>query len=300
LAEKLDLRQIDVTKQRDTVNALVEEADIVVDLVAFANPSIYVTDPIGTVQLNLFENLRIVDLCLEHNKFLIQFSSSEVYGINNGREIAFNEDISKLVLGPIKEHRWIYSCAKQMLERIVHAYGLKEGLDYVIIRPFNFVGPRIDYLIHSREVGNPRVFSHFMSALLLDKPLPLVNGGTNQRSYTFIDDAIAGILLILKNLSMFNREIVNIGHPDNETSIKELAYLMIQLYNEETGLHFDNGTESIDGNVFYGDGYADCDRRIPDVTKLTRAGWQPRYNLEETFRKTIQYYLQRPELVTDS
>jgi nucleoside-diphosphate-sugar epimerase len=288
---------LDIAKDPEGVEKCVRDADVIVDLVAYANPSIYVTDPVGTVELNLFENLKIADLCVKHGKFLIQYSSCEVYGINNGRSDAFNEDSSLLILGPINEHRWIYSCAKQTLERIVHAYGLQKGLDYIIVRPFNFVGPRIDYLIRSRSDGIPRVFSHFMSALLLDQPLPCVNGGCNLRSYTYIDDALDAFFLILENREILNRQIVNIGNPNNETSIKGLAHLMITLYEEQTGIKFTRGTVNISGEEFYGEGYADCDRRIPDTSKLYDLGWRPKHDLESTFRKTIQYYLDNNELV---
>lgn len=74
----------------------------------------------------------------------------------------FNEDTTPLIMGPICNHRWIYASAKQLLERVLHAHGLQNKLDYTIIRPFNFVGPEIDYL-PSEQAGNPRVFSHFMN-----------------------------------------------------------------------------------------------------------------------------------------
>jgi len=292
----LTLVELDIREDLEEAEHYVATSDIVVDLIAIANPSIYVEDPIATVNLDLFDNLRVVDLCVKHKKFLIQYSTSEVYGIDGGRNEVFNEDRTNLILGPIREHRWIYSCAKQMLERIIHAYGLKQGLEYVIIRPFNFVGPRIDYLISSRDEGNPRVFSHFMSALLLNKPLLLVDGGTNQRSYTHISDAIDAFLVVLKNLDKLNGHIVNVGNPENETSIQELAHLMIRLYEEETGITHTAGTENISGEEFYGEGYADCDRRIPDSSKLFNLGWKPKYNQEETFRNTIRYYLKNNTL----
>lgn len=271
---------------------------MVIDLVAYANPSIYISDPIGTVTLDLFENLWITELCVKHKKILFQYSTCEVYGLDNGRNQPFNEEESLLIVGPIKEHRWIYSCAKQMLERIVHAYGIKNELDYIIIRPFNFVGPRIDYLIRDKEEdGNPRVFSHFMSALLMNKPLPLVDGGVNLRSYTHIEDATDAFIRILANRTRFNREIINIGTPANEISIRGLAELMIELYIEETGANFTAGTVDIASKDFYGKGYADCDRRIPDNSKITSLGWKEKYDLEEIFRDAIRYYIQHNDLL---
>ena len=291
--------ELDITKDREEVETIIKDSDVIIDLIAYANPSIYITDPIGTVTLDLFENLWITELCVKHKKFLFQYSTCEVYGLDNGRNQPFNEDESLLVVGPINEHRWIYSCAKQMLERIVHAYGIKEDLDYIIIRPFNFVGPRIDYLVDDKdEEGNPRVFSHFMSALLLNKPLPLVDGGINLRSYTHIEDATDAFMRILENRQKFNREIINIGTPKNEISIRGLAELMIELYKEETGADFNAGTIDIPSEEFYGEGYADCDRRIPDNSKIVSLGWEEKYDLEAIFRDSIRYYIKNNEFVT--
>jgi UDP-apiose/xylose synthase len=71
---------------------------------------------------------------------------------------------------------------------------------------------------------------------------------------------------------------------------------MIRLYEEQTGKEFAKGTEDISDEEFYGTGYADCDRRIPDASKLSNLGWQPKYDLEATFRNTIQYYLDNNDL----
>lgn len=123
----------------------------------------------------------------------------------------FSEDSTPLIMGPINEHRWIYASAKQLLERVLHAYGVEKNFNYTIIRPFNFVGPKIDYLPSEKD-GNPRVFSHFIDALLYGKPMKLVDGGKNLRGYTYIDDAIDCIVRILDNPnSVCDREIFNVS-----------------------------------------------------------------------------------------
>ena len=94
-----------------------------------------------------------------------------------------------------------------------------------------------------------------------------------------------------------NGQIVNIGNPNNEVSIKELAKLMIRIYNNETNGKFTKGTQNISAQEFYGLGYADCDRRIPDSSKIFKLGWNPKFDLDETFRETIKYYLTHNDLV---
>jgi UDP-apiose/xylose synthase len=208
----------------------------------------------------------------------------------------FSEDHSPLIMGPVKNHRWIYACAKQLLERVLHAYGLEDRLDYTIIRPFNFIGPRIDYL-PSERAGNPRVFSHFMNALLYGTPMKLVDGGRSYRAYTHIDDAVEGIVRILDNPGgACSREIFNLGTPENETSIRGLALLMRELFDEHFRQPGDPVPELVEvsGEEFYGPGYEDCDRRIPDVSKArTLLGWESRQDLRSVVYLTMKYFVDR-------
>ena len=263
--------------------------DVVVDLVAYANPSLYVSQPLDVVKLNFFDNLQVVEFCARSGIKLVQFSSCEVYGVTGGRTEPFNEDHSSLIMGPISQHRWIYANAKQLLERMVHAYGLEKGLKYTIVRPFNFIGPKIDYIPEPGMMGGPRVFSHFFSALKHNTPLRLVDGGHARRSYTHISDAVCAIRLILERAP--DNEIYNIGNPENEISIRDMAILMKTLWAELTGREASSELVDIAGHEFYGLGYADCDRRIPDVAKISSFGWKPRYDLRNTLMSTMQYYL---------
>lgn len=283
----------DIRSDHKLLEQTVESADVVLDLIAHANPSLYIAKPLDVVQLNLFENLKIVELCLAHGKRLIQFSSSEVYGMTGGSDKPFKEDETKLTLGPVARHRWIYSCAKQLLERMVHAYGLSEGLRYTIVRPFNFFGPEIDYLVTDERDGNPRVFSHFMSALLFNRPMYLVDGGRSLRTFTYIGDAVEAFRLILDNEEACAQQILNVGNPANEISIRDLAYMMVEIYCEYTGRDLDVPIIEISAEAFYGPGYEDCDRRLPDIAKLADLGWQPRYDLTDTVRHTMRYYIER-------
>ncbi len=131
----------DVGKKHDIVNKVIAGADLVVDLVAYANPSIYVTEPIEVFDLNFMQNLRVAELCIKHKKRLIQFSSAEVYGkARNGT--SYSEETTDLVMGPIHKQRWIYANAKMLLERVLYAHGAAGDLEYTIGRPVYFVGSR--------------------------------------------------------------------------------------------------------------------------------------------------------------
>ena len=244
--ERLIFIEQDVGQKNWNLDALVQDSDLVINLVAYANPGLYIKMPLDVFRLNFVENIRIIESCVEQNKRLIQFSSCEVYGktvvaVTNGNlknpedpsYATFSENTSEFILGPVEKHRWIYACAKQLLERVIHAYGLEKGFNYTIIRPFNFIGPKIDYLLDETD-GIPRVFSFFMDALINGTQMKLVEGGYQRRCYTYIDDAIECIYRIIENPEgVSNQQIFNIGSPQNEVTIRELAETMIKIYAEK-------------------------------------------------------------------
>lgn len=136
--------RVDISKDTERLNDIVSEADLVFDLAAFVHPAMFLQNPLAVVQLNLFDCLAVVNSCVQHKTRLIHFSTSEVYGKTGGRNAPFKEDETDLILGPVKNQRWIYSCAKQLLDRIIFANGVEHGLNYSLIRPFKFVGPLMD------------------------------------------------------------------------------------------------------------------------------------------------------------
>jgi UDP-apiose/xylose synthase len=298
----------DIRDERARVEELIRTSDLVIDLIAYANPSLYIEIPLEVFQLNFTENLAIVEFCVKHRKRLIQFSTCEVYGktavslLNsklpdpeNPSYATFHEDTTPMILGPINKHRWIYANAKQLLERILHAYGLEDKLNYTIIRPFNFIGPKIDYLPSEKD-GIPRVFSNFLQALMDGSPMHLVEGGHHRRTYTFIQDAVDCIVRIIENPNnVCEKQIFNIGSPTNEVSVRELAMKMKDQYIRKW---WDGASQlpeivEVSANDFYGEGYDDSDRRIPDITKATTLlGWRPTYNVDDTIEQSMAYWFE--------
>jgi len=299
----------DIRKEHGRLEELIQDADVVVDLIAHANPSLYVSIPLEVFELNFDENLVIARLCVKHNKRLVQFSTCEVYGMtpavicgddlknpDDPKWATFHEDRAPLIMGPVENQRWIYACAKQLLERILHAYGLQDAIDYTIIRPFNFIGPKIDYL-PSEEDGNPRVFSHFTDCLRTGKDFHLVDGGQQKRSYTYIADAADCIVKIVEDKNHnCNKHIFNIGTPGNETTIQGFAERMTEVYKESgwwDGVSKLPGFKHVSGEEFYGKGYEDCDRRIPDISKAQQlVGWEPKYDLRSTIYHSMAYWFE--------
>jgi len=170
---------------------------------------------------------------------------------------------------------------------LIHIYGTVNELEYTIIRPFNFIGHDIDYL-PSHQPGCPRVFSHFLDALLYNKPISLVSGGEQKRAYTYIEDAVQCINQIIANPDGSKNQVFNIGSPGNETTIKGLAETMIKIYNERWGT-YDIPFLTPSGEEFYGTGYADICRRVPNIDKIRRLiGWEPTTDLYNTLLNSMR------------
>lgn len=276
------------------VPALVEElirgSDVVVDLIAYANPSLYVTAPLEVFDLNFLQNLRIAEACVRHGVRLVQFSSAEVYGKAAAGE-AYSEDTTDVVLGPVAKQRWIYATSKLLLERVLYAHGRAGDLAFTIVRPFNFIGPRLDYLVRPGATAGPRVFAHFMSALLGGGPMYLVDGGRAHRTFMHIADACDAFQLMLDRPDDTRNQIYNVGNPANNLTIRELADLMLRLYSDLGGKRSAPMLVEIPGEEFYGEGYEDADRLPPDISKIRHLGWTPTRNLETTFRDAMAYYI---------
>jgi UDP-apiose/xylose synthase len=280
----------DIREASPLVDRLIRDADVVVDLVAYANPSVYVTAPLDVFELNFLQNLNIAKSCSRHRKRLIQYSSAEVYGKAVPGETACREDESDSVFGPVHRQRWIYATGKQLLERVLYAMGAAGELEYTILRPFNFLGPRIDYLVDAYATGGPRVFPHFMSALLTGGPIRLVNGGHVHRAFLDIADANRAFMIVLTHRDETRLQIFNVGNPANNITIRDFALLMIEIDELLTGAPVQSPVEEMSGEEFYGRGYEDGDRLPPDVAKLRALGWQPRRDLRATLTDTMRYY----------
>jgi UDP-apiose/xylose synthase len=280
----------DIRQDPQLVDGLIRAADVVVDLIAYANPSMYVSSPLDVFELNFIQNLEIAKRCIAHRRRLIQYSSAEVYG-KAGTGSRCCEAVTDSVFGPVDKPRWIYATGKLLLERVLHAHGAEGNLEFTIVRPFNFIGPRIDYLVPASAVGGPRVFPHFMSALLSGGPIRLVNGGHVHRAFLHIYDANEAFQTLLDRPEEARNQIYNIGNPANDVTIRQMAALMLDLYEDLTGRPSACALEEISGEKFYGDGYDDGDRLPPDVSKLKALGWAPRRDLITTLRETMEYYL---------
>jgi UDP-apiose/xylose synthase len=180
-----------------------------------------------------------------------------------------------------------------LFERYVLAHHLESQLPFTMIRPYNWFGPRMDFIPGRDGEGIPRVLACFMTALLEGSPMYLVDGGAAYRTVTYIEDAVEGLMRILEQPERSQNQIFNIGNRLGEIAIRDLAFLMRDVAAEITGRtdFRDHPIEEVPGEVFYGAGYEDCDRRVPDMHKAEALlGWKAKTSLRETLRITMEYY----------
>lgn len=283
----------DITINKEWIEYNIKKCDVVLPLVAIANPARYVKEPLEVFELDFEENLRIIRMCLKYRKRVIFPSTSEVYGMSPDTE--FDEETSLLTLGPINKERWIYSCSKQLLDRVIYAYGRHEGLKYTLIRPFNWIGPRLDSINTAKE-GSSRVITQFLYSILAGERLCLVDGGNQRRSFTYIEDGMDCLMKIIENQNgCADGEIFNIGNPDNDLSVRELAMKLIELIKEYP-LYRERAEKcrivEVSSEEFYGSGYQDILYRVPSIRKAKeKLGWRPVTPIDEALRKTLDFYL---------
>ena len=281
----------DIIKDKKWVTQHLAKCDVVLPLVAIANPAVYIKQPLRIFELDFEANLEIIKQCVALKKRVIFPSTSEVYGTSP--DVEFNEETSPLMQGPINKERWIYSCCKQLLDRVIYAYGRHQSLPYTLFRPFNWIGPEQD------EVNDPkasvRVVPQFICNIIHGKDLQLVDGGAQRRCFIYIDDAIDALVKIIANENgCADSRIFNLGNPANDASIRELAekilaYAKTTRYRE---LAEKIAIVNADANQYYGSGYQDMKMRVPCIKNAEQyLHWQPTTRLDEALQLTVEYYL---------
>jgi nucleoside-diphosphate-sugar epimerase len=291
----------DITISGEWIEYHVRKCDAVIPLVAIANPAQYVKDPLRVFELDFESNLQVVRKCARYGKRIIFPSTSEVYGMCPDPELT--EDASTMVYGPIEKQRWIYACSKQLLDRVIYAYGVRDGVDYTLFRPFNWIGPQLDNVFEPKE-GSSRLFTQFISNIIFGKPIQLVDGGKQGRSFTFIDDGVDALLRIIENRGgRASRRIFNIGNPANNVSVAKLAKLMIAAFKEYPDYR-ERAEQAkvvvVPSGKYFGKYYQDIQKRVPSVAAIRKQlGWKPKVDLKTAIRLTLDFHLAQQDYSLD-
>lgn len=293
-ASRFELKLGDMTQENEWIHEKIKNSDVVLPLAAIATPALYVQDPLRVFELDFEANLKIVRLCVEYKKRIIFPSTSEVYGMCP--DLSFDEDTSCLVTGPIHKERWIYATSKQLLDRLIYAYGKHKGLSYSLFRPFNWYGPRLDDIKNVKR-GGSRVLTQFIGNIMRGEDIHLVDGGKQQRCFTYIDDGIAALLKIIENKNnSAENKIFNIGNPYENISIRELAETLLYDIRSNFPSYKEKATQvqliEVEAKNFYGEGYQDVSLRVPSIQHAEQClAWQPKVDVKTGLRQTLEFYL---------
>ncbi|WP_312403648.1 bifunctional UDP-4-amino-4-deoxy-L-arabinose formyltransferase/UDP-glucuronic acid oxidase ArnA [Pseudomonas rhodesiae] len=287
----------DISIHTEWIEYHIKKCDVVLPLVAIATPIEYTRNPLRVFELDFEENLKLVRYCVKYNKRVIFPSTSEVYGMCQDQY--FDEDTSNLVVGPVNKQRWIYSVSKQLLDRVIWAYGDK-GLKFTLFRPFNWMGPRLDRL-DSARIGSSRAITQLILNLVEGTPIRLFDGGEQKRCFTDIADGIEALARIIDNDNdACNGQIINIGNPENEASIRQLGEELLRQF-EAHPLRGNfppfAGFRDVESKAFYGNGYQDVAHRKPSIENAKRLlNWAPTVEMSETIGNTLDFFLREAML----
>jgi UDP-apiose/xylose synthase len=285
----------------DLLDQITRRADIVISLTALCNPALYNTRPLDVIDASYTDLVPLVKLCADRKRWLIHLSTCEVYGrcalTADGRPMArMDEEKTALVLGPVHRERWTYAAAKQLLERVIWAYGQHHGLKFTVIRPFNVIGPRMDFMPGIDGEGIPRVLAAFIHALLAGEDLVLVDGGRQRRSFLYVDEFIDALVRIVDRPETCQGQILNLGNDKNDASIRTLAHELVVAFRAQRPDGPKPRRRSQSALEFYGPGYDDSLVRVPSMTKATRLlDWRPRARLSDMLPAIVADYLARYE-----
>jgi UDP-glucose 4-epimerase len=263
----------------DMLESLVRRCEVVYHLAAVVGVEHYVADPYSVLNVNINGTQSVLRLALLYDRKVVFSSTSEIYGRNP--DVPFRED-SERVLGPTTIDRWCYSTSKAAGEHFCFAYA-KMGVPVVVVRYFNAYGPRLDQL----DVG--RILTIFMGQLLRGEHLTVIGDGRQTRCFTYVDDAIRATVTAATKPEAEGR-VFNIG-VEKETTIRELAETMIDVYGDLTGQR-KSKIRFVKQEDVYGKSYEDIRRRVPDTTRMRKElKVVPLVDLREGVRRTMKWFL---------
>jgi UDP-glucose 4-epimerase len=255
------------------VSELVHKCDVVYHLAAAVGVRLIVEQPVHTMVTNVQGTEIVLDYCAKFGKRALIASSSEVYGDHRDERPLTEDD--RRVYGPVTERRWLYADSKAMDEFLALAYHEERGLDCVVARFFNTVGPR-----QQGQYG--MVIPRFVESALAGEPLEVHGDGNQTRSFCHVQDTIRAVQGLMEARDT-SGEIFNVGSAER-VRILELAERVVALTESRSELRF------VPHDEVYGVGIEDVLHREPSIEKIrTAIGWQPTRSLEDILHDVIAF-----------
>lgn len=247
-------------------------ADRIYHMAAVVGVKKVLEDPVSVMATNMSGTEKILRAIHSGgwNPQVIIASTSEVYGFNPSSSFAESDDI---VLRSGGRLRWAYAVTKLADEFLAFSYARKYGLNIVVVRLFNTIGPN--------QVGHyGMVVPSFVNQAVANEPLTVYGDGTQTRSFCDVRDTVVALDRLAGCPSAVG-EIVNVGN-DQEIAIRDLAELVIARAHSHSGLRFLSYKEA------YGEEFEDVTHRRPVLDKLKAlTGFEPKWKLADTLDDLI-------------
>jgi UDP-glucose 4-epimerase len=254
------------------MTALVERADAILHLAAAVGVQLIVQRPVRTISTNIHGTEVILELANAFRKKIIIASTSEVYGKAN--KIPFRED-ADVVLGSTGFSRWSYACSKMIDEFLALAYYKEFGLQTVVCRFFNTIGPR-----QTGQYG--MVVPRFVRRALKNEPIEIYGTGNQSRCFCNVADVVRALTQLLDCQEAVG-EVINLGS-DESITIKSLADKVVNMTGSNSEFRYLTYAQA------YGQPFDDMLSRMPDLTKARRLiGYKPQYSLADTLQQVIDF-----------
>ena len=264
---------VDSVLSPSVVSELVYKCDVVYHLAAAVGVRLIVEQPVHTMITNLQGTTTVLEYCNKYDKRVLIASSSEVYG--DHREEQPLEESDRRVYGPVTERRWLYADSKAMDEFLALGFHQERGLDCVIARFFNTVGPR-----QSGQYG--MVIPSFVERAVAGAPLEVHGDGMQTRSFCHVADTVRATVGLMEARDI-SGEIFNVGSPER-VRILDLARRVLELTGSRSELVF------VPHSAVYGVGIEDVLHREPSIDKIRAAtGWRPSLDLERVLADVIDH-----------
>lgn len=258
-----DVKQPLVREEIDTV-------DYILHLASNTHPILYSTDPIGTISTNIIGAQNLLEFAVNHHATRFVFASSnEIYGENRGDVEFFDEEYC----GYINSNtlRAGYPESKRCGEALCQAYRIQKGLDVVIPRLTRSYGPTM-------LMSDTKAISQFIKKAIAGDNIVLKSSGTQYYSYTYMADAVSGLLWVL--LVGKNGEAYNIADEKNDIMLKDLAEIIAGIHGKKVVFELPDEVEAV--------GYSKATKARLDGHKLLELGWRPMYDIRSGMRRTIE------------
>jgi nucleoside-diphosphate-sugar epimerase len=254
--------------------AIDQKIDFIIHAASQASPKYYGIDPVGTLSANTLGTINLLKLAQSHSiESFLYFSSSEVYGILDETKIPTTENDYGYI-DPTNV-RSCYAESKRMGETICVSWLNQYRIPIKIIRPFHTYGPCMN-------LDDGRVYADFISDIVNNRNIIMKSDGSARRTFCYLSDATIAFFLVLLNGK--NGEVFNIGNPQCEVSINELALRLVSLFPKK-GLKVVKSEKKCLGYI-----KSEITRNCPDISKLKRLGWMPQIDINEGFLRTILSY----------